>query len=162
MLSRLLGVFMPYDAMYHHAKFVLNENREGMEVMNEWKKARLEELNFVGIVVRLAPIDRTPRHFLHMACTDIHVGCSPRLGHHLNPNRLRYSHLAYPRSMSLSPDFRSHFHLHRHTTDNYPHKNVLRPSLRQEISTSPDQVFGRQQLLRRRDRNHERVQGESL
>ena len=57
MLSRLLGVFMPYDAMYHHAKFVLNEDREGMEVMNEWKKARLEELNFVGIVVRLAPID---------------------------------------------------------------------------------------------------------
>jgi len=53
MLSRLLGVFMPYDAMYHHAKFVLNENREGMEVMNEWKKARLEELNFVGIVAAL-------------------------------------------------------------------------------------------------------------
>jgi hypothetical protein len=60
MLSRLLGVFMPYDAMYHHAKFVLNKNnavKEEMEVINEWKAARLEELNFVGIVVRLCSID---------------------------------------------------------------------------------------------------------
>ena len=56
MLSRIIGVFMPYKAMYHHAKFVLNENKlvkEEMEVINEWKAARLEELNFVGIVVRL-------------------------------------------------------------------------------------------------------------
>jgi len=55
MLGRLIGVFMPYDAMYHHAKFVLNENqvvKEEMGVINEWKAARLEELNFVGIVVR--------------------------------------------------------------------------------------------------------------
>ncbi|KAE9373817.1 hypothetical protein N431DRAFT_482728 [Stipitochalara longipes BDJ] len=56
MLSRLIGVFMPYDAMYHHAKFVLNEKKlvkEDMEVINEWKAARLEELNFVGIVAAL-------------------------------------------------------------------------------------------------------------
>ncbi|PMD43780.1 hypothetical protein L207DRAFT_580608 [Hyaloscypha variabilis F] len=42
--------------MYHHAKFVLNESKlvkEEMEVINEWKAARLEELNFVGIVAAL-------------------------------------------------------------------------------------------------------------
>jgi len=65
MLSRIIGVFMPYKAMYHHAKFVLNERelvKDEMEVINEWKAARLEELNFVGIVVRL----RSPSlHYQH-------------------------------------------------------------------------------------------------
>jgi len=64
MLSRIIGVFMPYNAMYHHARFVLNESKlvkEEMEVINEWKAARLEELNFVGIVVCLClPLLESP------------------------------------------------------------------------------------------------------
>ena len=124
MLSRIIGVFMPYNAMYHHAKFVLNESKlvkEEMEVINEWKAARLEELNFVGIVVRLylylPPLD--------MACTDNHAGRPPRLCHHLNHHGERDTLLAYTRPVSLGPDFCPHFHLHRHTTDNYPYTNVL-------------------------------------
>jgi hypothetical protein len=134
MLSRLIGVFMPYDAMYHHAKFVLNENKlvkEEIGVINEWKAARLEELNFVGIVVRLcshrlnSSHSSAACHSLNMACTNNHTGCPPRLCHHLNSDGVRYSLLAYPRSVSLSPDFCSYFYLHRYTTDNYAHQDVL-------------------------------------
>jgi hypothetical protein len=105
--------------------------KEEMEVINEWKAARLEELSFVGIVVRLrshrlnSPHSSAACHSLDMAYTNNHAGCPPRLRHHLNTDGVRYSLLACPRSVSLSPDFRSYFYLHRYTTDNYAHKNVL-------------------------------------
>lgn len=144
MLSRLIGVFMPYNAMYLHARFVLNESKsmkEEMEVINEWKAARLEELNFVGIVVRLCPHLLNSSHFspaghsLDMAFTYNHTGCPPRLCHHLNPDGICCPLLAYPSPVSLSPDFGSHLYLHRHTTDDYPHADVLRQTLCQKVST---------------------------